>query len=164
MKKTNKKIIFLFSISLGIFIISGCNKVLGDQSEKATVKNPQEKQEEAGNTTGENNEAQNIKDFEISPKTDMVKEFEIISKQWVFEPSIITVKKGDKVKLKIKSIDVPYGFAVPIGSFKTDKRIIPRETVEYEFTADEIREFPYYCTVGCGRGHFDMEGKIIVTE
>lgn len=92
-----------------------------------------------------------------------VKEIEIIAKQWEFQPAVIELKKGDKVKLKIRSVDVAHGFAIPVG-YKMDKRLNPGEIIEVEFVADKTGEFPYFCSIGCGRGHFDMKGKIIVSE
>ncbi|MFA6533276.1 MAG: hypothetical protein WCT22_04760, partial [Patescibacteria group bacterium] len=44
--------------------------------------------------------------------SSLVKEFTMTAKQWAFDPAIITVKQGDKVKINIKSIDVTHGFAI----------------------------------------------------
>jgi len=43
---------------------------------------------------------------EIESFNGEVKEFDVIAKQFSFEPGVIEVNKGDKVILNIKSIDV----------------------------------------------------------
>ncbi len=92
--------------------------------------------------------------------TQEVKEFSIIAKNWEFEPSEIKVKKGDKVKLTIKSIDVEHGFSIP--DFNVSKKLIPDETEVIEFTADKTGTFTFFCNVWCGAGHSTMSGKLIV--
>lgn len=92
--------------------------------------------------------------------TPSVKEFTMTAKQWSFEPSTITVNKGDTVELTIKSIDVTHGFALP--EFGINKNLKPGETVNVEFVADKTGTFSFFCSVSCGAGHSDMIGKLIV--
>src|SRR3989338_14349 len=54
-----------------------------------------------------------------------IKEFSMIAKKWAFEPSTITVKEGDKVKLNIKSIEGTHGFA--ISEFGINENLRPGE-------------------------------------
>lgn len=89
-----------------------------------------------------------------------VKEFTVTAKSWAFEPEVITVKQGDKVKLKIKSIDVTHGFALPDFDVKID--LVPNKEETVEFTADKKGEFTFFCSVMCGEGHMDMKGKLVV--
>lgn len=88
------------------------------------------------------------------------KEFTITAKSWAFDPAVITVKQGDKVKLKIKSIDVTHGFALPDFNVKID--LVPNKEETVEFTADKKGEFTFFCSVMCGEGHRDMNGKLVV--
>ena len=92
--------------------------------------------------------------------TNPVKEFTITAKSWAFDPAVITVKQGDKVKLTIKSIDVTHGFALTDFNIKVDLTPNKEETVE--FIADKKGEFTFFCSVMCGEGHRDMTGKLIV--
>lgn len=87
-------------------------------------------------------------------------EFTITAKSWAFDPAVITVKQGDKVKLKIKSIDVTHGFALPDFNVKID--LVPNKEETVEFTADKKGEFTFFCSVMCGEGHQDMNGKLVV--
>ena len=89
-----------------------------------------------------------------------VKEFTITAKNWSFDPPVITVKQGDKVKLTIKSVDVSHGFALPDYGF--DQKLEPGKEIVIEFTASKKGEFTFFCSVMCGEGHKDMKGKLMV--
>jgi heme/copper-type cytochrome/quinol oxidase subunit 2 len=58
---------------------------------------------------------EDVKETVVAPGSEesSIKEIEVIAKQWSFEPDPIRVKKGDLVRLHIKSIDVDHGFALP---------------------------------------------------
>lgn len=92
--------------------------------------------------------------------TDKIKEFNIIAKQWSFEPAEIIVNQGDKVKLNLTSVDVPHSLA--INEFGINQFIKPGETAVVEFTADKLGEFTFYCNVFCGQGHQEQTGRLIV--
>ncbi len=88
------------------------------------------------------------------------KEFIITAKQWSFSPSVIKVKKGDMVVLKLKSADVTHGFSLP--DFGINSAIKPGETKVVEFTVDKTGTFKFICDIPCGVGHMGMTGTIIV--
>jgi len=96
------------------------------------------------------------------PVVSAVKEFTMVAKNWNFEPSTITVKKGDTVKLHIKSVDVDHGFT--LSDFGVSKTLKPGETVTVEFIADKAGNHSFFCSVFCGAGHKEMRGTLIVTE
>ncbi len=89
-----------------------------------------------------------------------IKEFTMTAKQWEFDPAIITVKKGDKVRIKVKSIDVTHGFALP--DFSVNENLEPGKEITVEFIADKKGEFTFFCSVICGTGHSGMKGKLVV--
>ncbi|MBI1936033.1 cupredoxin domain-containing protein [Candidatus Woesearchaeota archaeon] len=89
-----------------------------------------------------------------------VKEFEIIAKQFQFNPATIEVNKGDKVRLIVTSIDVPHGFS--ITEYGINERLDPGKPVTIEFTADKQGTFTAFCSVLCGSGHLGMKGELIV--
>ncbi len=97
---------------------------------------------------------------EITASDIEIKEFSLIAKNWSFEPSSITVNKGDLVKLKITSIDIKYGFYLPQFNVKSD--LYPEEETIVEFTATKVGSFPFSCSVYCGSGHNNMKGVLIV--
>lgn len=87
-------------------------------------------------------------------------EIDMTAKQWEFNPGIVTVREGSKVKLNIKSIDVTHGFALP--DFGVSENLAPGNTVTVEFTADKKGTFTFFCSVFCGSGHRDMKGTLVV--
>ena len=95
-----------------------------------------------------------------STTTIPVKEFTMTAKKWAFDPSVITVKQGDKVRLKIVSSDVTHGFALTEFNVKVD--LVPGKEETVEFIADKKGEFTFFCSVVCGEGHLDMKGNLVV--
>lgn len=89
-----------------------------------------------------------------------IKEIEVTAKKWEFTPNPIEVSKGDRVRLKITSIDVAHGFALP--DFGVSQRLEPGKTEIVEFTADKEGSFSFFCNVFCGSGHSTMRGTLIV--
>jgi len=92
--------------------------------------------------------------------TTPVKDFSMIAKKWQFDPSTINVKQGDKVRLKIKSIDVAHGFS--LLDFNINENLEPGKEIIVEFIADKKGEFTFFCSVLCGQGHSRMKGKLVV--
>ena len=97
------------------------------------------------------------KDF---PAKTSLKEFNMIAKQWDFEPSTIFVTEGDRVKLNVKSVDVTHG--ISLAEFGINERLSPGKTVTVEFTADRAGEYIFSCSVPCGKGHGGMRGTLVV--
>ncbi len=100
-----------------------------------------------------------------------VVEISMIAKKYTYEPSTIEVNKGDKVIIKVKSIDVPHSFTLEdfgtneFGDPGINAILLPNEEVTIEFVADKTGEFPFGCDVVCGIGHVKMSmdgGKLIV--
>ncbi len=88
------------------------------------------------------------------------KEFDIVAKKWEFSPSTITVSEGDTVILKIESVDVEHGFAIP--TFGVSESLSPGKEVTVQFVADQKGTYSFFCNVYCGSGHSDMSGTLIV--
>lgn len=93
---------------------------------------------------------------------DEIKEFNIIAKKWSFEPGVIEVRKGNKVKLNINSMDVDHG--ISLIDFGVNENLASGKTTIVEFTASKSGEFTFFCSVYCGSGHKDMKGTLIVNE
>jgi cytochrome c oxidase subunit 2 len=109
-----------------------------------------------GERNGVDRPSQNAKGVSSGP----VKELSVIAKQWSFEPSEITVDRGDTVKLRVKSVDVPHG--IVIKEYGINERLERDDEVTIEFVADKSGEFAFYCNVFCGKDHQDMVGKLVV--
>ena len=92
----------------------------------------------------------------------VIKSFSLTARQWSFEPSTITVKKDDTVRLSIASVDVRHGFKLP--TFGVDATLEPNQTTTVEFVADKAGTFSFFCNIFCGDGHGAMNGTLTVTE
>lgn len=90
-----------------------------------------------------------------------LREINIEMKQFEIIPSTITVDKGDRVKLIIKTLDVVHGFSLPDFNVETGP-ISPGNTIVKEFTANKVGSFSFKCSVYCGSGHQGMQGLLII--
>lgn len=80
-------------------------------------------------------------------------------RQYVWEPSILLVKKGELVRLIVHNADVQHGLVIPdLGVYQD----IPPEGAVIEFTPEKRGIFELFCSVWCGEGHMEMRGKITV--
>ena len=89
-------------------------------------------------------------------------EIQMTAKKYEFNPSIITVKKGEHVKLVITATDRDHGFR--LDAFKINQRLKNGEPTTVEFDASHAGEFPFQCSVVCGIKHHSMKGKLVVQE
>jgi len=82
------------------------------------------------------------------------KRIEITAKQFEFQPSEITVKKGQPIVLVIKSADVAHGLR--FRELNLNVKIDKGGTAELPFTPDKTGDFVGHCSVFCGPGHGGM--------
>lgn len=94
--------------------------------------------------------------------TGQTKEFSMTAKQFAFEPALITVNKGDAVKLFLTTADVAHGISIP--AFHASAIIEKDKTTELDFVADKTGMYEFRCSVPCGEGHQQMTGAIEVLE
>lgn len=88
-------------------------------------------------------------------------EVRVLENQWKWEPEIIKVKAGDKVRLKIyNEDDYDHGFALDV--FGVNRRLFPKQTTLAEFIVSKQGQFNFYCSVPCGEGHYEQTGLMIV--
>ena len=81
--------------------------------------------------------------------------------QWNFNPEKMEVEAGDTVVLKIFNEDTyDHGFA--LEAFGVNKTLFPLRETSIEFVASKEGEFPFYCSVPCGEGHYHQRGVLIV--
>src|SRR4029077_1440857 len=97
-----------------------------------------------------------------TPVTPAVHELTVSGSNFKFEPSTLTVKKGETVKITFKNTGGTHDFV--IDQFKVATSRIQggaQETVQ--FVADKTGSFEYYCSVGTHR-QMGMKGTLVVTE
>lgn len=83
-----------------------------------------------------------------------------MAKKFAFEPSTVTVDKGDAVKIVITSEDTVHGFSLP--DFNVSLNIETGKTATAEFIADKSGTFTFASSVFCEGGHGEMKGTLIV--
>lgn len=89
-----------------------------------------------------------------------IKEFVVDGQNYSFSPSMITVKKGDTVKLTFKNIGGFHDFVIDEFAAST-KRINTGQEETIQFVADKTGLFEYYCSVGSHRA-MGMKGTLVV--
>ncbi|MFA4842782.1 MAG: cupredoxin domain-containing protein [Candidatus Omnitrophota bacterium] len=86
--------------------------------------------------------------------------FEIKAKKFSYTPNIITVNRGDRVKIRLISEDVTHGLFVDGYGIKTSAH--PGQDGSLIFLADKTGRFSFRCSVTCGEFHPYMIGYLIV--
>jgi len=79
---------------------------------------------------------------------------EVIAKRFEFEPSEITLKKGQPVVLVLKTADVAHGLR--FRELNLNVKVDKGGTAELPFTPDKTGDFVGHCSVFCGSGHGEM--------
>src|SRR3974390_2069860 len=98
----------------------------------------------------------------VAQSASAIHEITMTAKNYVFDPSVITVKKGEKVRLLITATDRDHG--IKIEGYDLDQVLKKGDTTTIEFTADKAGTFPFKFSVYWGMGNRKMKGKLIVEE
>ena len=104
----------------------------------------------------------NIVPAESVTKPPAKRTFTVTATEFSFAPSTITVKKGDVVQITMVNVVGKHGMAIP--AFQVNRQVEEGQSVTFEFTADKVGTFPFFCNVLCGSGHREMTGSLIVEE
>lgn len=85
---------------------------------------------------------------------------EVRAKRFTYSPDVITVNKGDLIRLKLISEDVTHGFF--LDGYGTEFFVHPGETREVIIKADKTGKFTFRCSYTCGEFHPYMVGYLKV--
>jgi cytochrome c oxidase subunit 2 len=79
-----------------------------------------------------------------------------------FEPAMLQVSEGDRVRLTLRSMDTEHGLEIKKLKVKV---AVPKggDPVTVEFVADKPGTYEFKCSEYCGSGHGRMKGQIFVT-
>ena len=143
---------------------AGCQKQTAEENNAAS-----ESMEQLNNETAETGDelSGTVLEEGASSTEDVmdesaVQEFTIAARNFSFTPAEISVKKGDKVRVVLNSIDGWHDFVLDEFNARTSQ-INTGESATVEFVADQTGTFEYYCSVGQHRA-MGMVGKLIVSE
>lgn len=102
---------------------------------------------------------------------------EISAKKYEFDPVEIKVKKGEKVELKVHSVDETHGVKLSLYPEGAKDKGAPGLVFDQpgengkvtkgvdqvlDFTAQQEGTYDFVCAKVCGLGHGKMKGKLIV--
>lgn len=103
-----------------------------------------------------------LSSFKCTATQEPERTIEIHAHRYAFTPSEITVKKGETVRLKLFSDDVPHSLV--ITDLGINQEIAKGKPAEVTFTAKEAGDFHGQCGHFCGSGHGKMAIDVHVTE
>jgi cytochrome c oxidase subunit 2 len=102
---------------------------------------------------------------------------EVSAKKYEFAPAEIRVKKGERVELRVHSVDDTHGIKIDVypegAKDKTAQGLVfdhPEANGKVEKKVDQLLDFvaaepgtyDFKCAKLCGMGHGRMQGKLIV--
>jgi cytochrome c oxidase subunit II len=90
------------------------------------------------------------------------KRVELVARRFTYQPSELTLKKGEPVVLTIRSEDVPHGLR--IRDLNVEVRVSKGGTSEVSFTPEKTGDFTGHCWVFCGSGHGGMALTVHVVD
>ncbi len=103
--------------------------------------------------------------IQLTPKAqaqEATQTIEIHAHRFSFEPSEITLKRGETVKLRLTSEDVTHRLLVP--DLGINQEIKKGKPVEVTVKPDAIGDFHGQCGQFCGSGHGSMLFVVHVKE
>lgn len=95
--------------------------------------------------------------FAASPVTH---EITMTATQFAFDPPVLRVNRGDRIRLTLQAADVVHGFY--LDGHDISVRFEPGIAQQVEFVADQVGKFRYRCSVSCGTLHPFMVGELVV--
>jgi heme/copper-type cytochrome/quinol oxidase subunit 2 len=92
--------------------------------------------------------------------SEPVHEVHIVAKKFAFEPALVQVTAGERVRVVVESADTVHGFQ--IRDLKIDLQV-PNGggAVTAEFTAPPAGRYEIACSEFCGRGHAQMKAALV---
>ena len=88
-------------------------------------------------------------------------EISLNARRYEFSQPRIEVAANDVVKITLVAEDIPHTFT--IDEYRISKRAAPGRPVTFEFRADKVGAFPFYCSLTIEDGCREMRGTLVVT-
>lgn len=85
---------------------------------------------------------------------------EVIARRYEYSPDRIEVQENDLVKITFSTEDIPHSFT--IDEYRIAKRATPGSPVVFEFRADRVGSFRFYCNLTAEEGCRRMHGELVV--
>lgn len=90
------------------------------------------------------------------------REFHVVARKYDYSEPRIAVRQNDIVKITFEASDIPHSFTID-EPYRIAKRATPGHPVIFEFRADKVGSFDYYCNLKTDDGCRKMRGQLVVT-
>jgi plastocyanin len=77
-----------------------------------------------------------------------------------FNPARVEVRQDDLIKVTFTAEDAPHSFN--IDEYRIAKRARPGRPAVFEFRADRVGKFVYYCNLSAAGDAHNMRGELVV--
>jgi heme/copper-type cytochrome/quinol oxidase subunit 2 len=88
--------------------------------------------------------------------------FSVVARKYAFSPIRLEVAQDDLVKVTMTSADIAHSFT--IDAYRIDKRVGPKQTVTFEFRANQPGTFKIYCKLTQDARCKEMHGELVVSK
>jgi heme/copper-type cytochrome/quinol oxidase subunit 2 len=88
------------------------------------------------------------------------RQFTINGDHFAFSPVRIEVQKDDLVKITFTAHDIAHSFT--IDQYRIAKRAAAGQSVTFEFRADQVGTYRFYCNLTADERCRKMEGELVV--
>jgi cytochrome c oxidase subunit II len=89
-------------------------------------------------------------------------EIKVVARKYAFSPSRIEVQENDVVKVTLEAADIPHSFTIEDDNYRIAKRATPGHPVVFEFRADKVGTFPFFCNLTTDPNCRNMRGELVV--
>jgi cytochrome c oxidase subunit 2 len=96
----------------------------------------------------------------VAPAADPPRVVEITARRFEFAPNEVALRRGETVRLRLRSADVTHGLFVRALGIDTD--VPPGRTTELVVTPEQAGRFTAICHHFCGSGHGNMKLTFVV--
>jgi heme/copper-type cytochrome/quinol oxidase subunit 2 len=79
-----------------------------------------------------------------------------------FQPSSLTIRRGETVRVVLTSTDGEHCFA--IDALRIEKRIVPGRPTRFDLIADTAGTYTYYCCLESGAAAERERGRLTVAD
>ena len=87
---------------------------------------------------------------------------ELVASSEGFKPKVVNVRKGDTVRLSLRSADGEHCFA--LDAWRIEKRVRSDKPTIVEFVPEKTGTFAFYCCIETGAAAEREHGRLVVTE
>lgn len=98
----------------------------------------------------------------LSGHTDQAKHIEVDASKFSFEPSEVTVKKGEQVVLTLHSMDASHGLVIQQLGIRVE--VHKGQSLDVPISTQTAGTFEGKCAHFCGKGHGSMVFAVHVVE